>query len=163
MQRQPGFHACTQQQHAQLAPADVLRAHCQGPPRIGPLEQRRLQCSRAAGDKNTVGSHHRLVRVAVEGAAILGFAALLQHGDALEVDLLAVAPETQKRGIGRMLLADAEAQARAKGFARLELHTAAMFGHLLRLYASAGYRETHRGPPSHGADAYERVFFEKRL
>lgn len=106
---------------------------------------------------------HGGVRVAVEGAAILGFAALLQHGDALEVDLLAVAPEAQKRGIGRMLLADAEAQARAKGFARLELHTAAMFGHLLRLYASAGYRETHRGPPSHGADAYERVFFEKRL
>ncbi|WP_158639114.1 GNAT family N-acetyltransferase [Elioraea rosea] len=125
----------------------------------------------ALGREVTPTAHARLsealarggVRVAVDGAAILGFAALLPRGDALEVDLLGVAPKAQRRGLGRMLLADAEAQARAGGFIRLELHTAAMFAHLLRLYTAAGYRETHRGLPPHGADAYERVFFEKHL
>ncbi len=120
---------------------------------VTPVAYQRLSDALARGD----------VRVAIEGDAILGFASLVPHGDALEVDLLAVAPEAQRRGIGRILLDDAEARARAAGLARLELHTAAMFGHLLRLYASAGYRETHRGLPSHGADAFERVYFEKRL
>jgi GNAT superfamily N-acetyltransferase len=127
--------------------------------------------ARALGREITPAAYARLsqchangdVHVAVEGGAILGLAALMRHGEALEVDLLCVHPEHQKRGIGRALLAEAERIARAGGFARLELHTAAMFGHLLRLYGSAGYVETHRGPPPHGADAYERVFFRRNL
>lgn len=103
------------------------------------------------------------VHVAEEGGAILGLVALMRHGGTLEVDLLCVHPDHQKRGLGRALLAEAERLARAGGFTRLELHTAAMFGHLLRLYQGAGFVETHRGPPPHGADAYERVFFEKIL
>ncbi|WP_291295915.1 GNAT family N-acetyltransferase [Elioraea sp.] len=103
------------------------------------------------------------VRVAVEGDAILGLMTLKHDDGWLEVDQLAVAHAHQKRGIGRALLADAETIARAAGVATLRLHTAAMFGHLLQLYASAGYVETHRAPPPHGADAYPRVFFEKNL
>jgi len=120
---------------------------------ITPAAYSRLSQCHAAGD----------VRVAVEDGAVLGLAALMRHGEVLEVDLLCVHPDQQKRGIGRALLAEAERIARAGSFARIELHTAAMFGHLLRLYAGAGYVETHRAPPPHGADAHERVFFAKRL
>lgn len=120
---------------------------------VTPAAYARLATSHGKGD----------VHVAVDGDAILGLVALMRHDDTLEVDLLCVHPDHQGRGLGRALLAEAERLARAGGFARLELHTAAMFAHLLRLYASAGYRETHRGPPPHGADAHERVFFEKRL
>lgn len=129
------------------------------------------QYARALGREVTPAAFARLaqchangdVHVVAEGGVILGLAALMRHGDVLEVDLLCVHPDHQKRGIGRALLAEAERIARAGGFARLELHTAAMFGHLLRLYAGAGYVETHRAPPPHGADAHERVFFAKRL
>jgi GNAT superfamily N-acetyltransferase len=103
------------------------------------------------------------VRVAVEGAAILGLMTLRREDGWLEVDQLAVSQAHQRRGIGRALLSDADAVAHAGGIATLRLHTAAMFGHLLRLYASAGYAETHRAPPPHGADSHPRVFFEKRL
>ena len=103
------------------------------------------------------------VCVAVEGDAILGLMTLKHEDGWLEVDQLAVAQAQQKRGIGRALLADAEAIARREGIATLRLHTAAMFGHLLRLYTGAGFREMHRGPPPHGADTYERVFFVKTL
>jgi len=120
---------------------------------VTPTAYARLAAAHAAGD----------VHIAVEGETILGFVALMRHGEALEVDLLCVRPDHQRRGIGRSLLAEAERIGRAKGFARIELHTAAMFGHLLRLYAGAGHVETHRGPPPHGADAHPRVFFGKRL
>jgi GNAT superfamily N-acetyltransferase len=127
--------------------------------------------ARALGREVTPAAFARLaqchangdVHVATEDGVILGLAALMRHGDVLEVDLLCVHPDHQKRGLGRVLLAEAEHVARAGGFARLELHTAAMFGHLLRLYASAGYVELRRGPPPHGADAHERVFFAKCL
>lgn len=126
---------------------------------------------RALGREVTPGAFARLaeahrngdVHVAEDGGSILGLVALMRHGETLEVDLLCVDPDRQKRGIGRALLTEAERIARAGGFARLALHTAAMFGHLLRLYASVGYVETHRAPPPHGADAHPRVFFEKRL
>ncbi len=127
--------------------------------------------ARALGREVTPAAYARLakahgngdVHVAEEGGVILGLAALMRHGDVLELDLLCVHPAHQRRGIGRALLAETERIGRAGGFARMELHTAAMFGHLLRLYAGAGYRETHRGPPPHGADAHPRVFFEKNL
>lgn len=127
--------------------------------------------ARALGREVTPAAYARLagahgngdVHVAEEGGAILGFVTLMRHDEALEVDLLCVHPDHQGRGIGRALLAEAERIAREGGFARLALHTAAMFGHLLRLYESAGYVETHRGPPPHGADRHPRVFFEKRL
>lgn len=127
--------------------------------------------ARALGREVTPAAYARLaeahrngdVHVTEEGRAIVGLVALIRHGGTLEVDLLGVHPDHQRRGIGRALLAEAERVARSGGFARLGLHTAAMFGHLIRLYAGAGYAETHRGPPPHGADAHPRVFFEKRL
>jgi GNAT superfamily N-acetyltransferase len=113
----------------------------------------RLDAAHAAGD----------VHVAEGGGTILGLVALMRHGETIEVDLLCVHPDHQRRGIGRALLAEAERIGREGGFTRLELHTAAMFDHLLRLYVSAGYVETHRGPPPHWADAHPRVFVEKVL
>jgi GNAT superfamily N-acetyltransferase len=127
--------------------------------------------ARALGRAVTPAAYARLaeahrngdVHVAEENGSVLGLVALMRHDETIEVDLLCVDPSCQRRGVGRALLVEAERIARAGGFARLELHTAAMFAHLLRFYESAGYVETHRGPPPHGADAHERVFFEKRL
>jgi GNAT superfamily N-acetyltransferase len=139
--------------------------------------------ARALGREVTPTAYARLaeahrngdVHVAEEVGTLAGLAALMRHGDVLEVDLLCVHPDHQKRGIGRALLAEAERIARAGGFVRLELHTAAMFGHLLRLYASAGYAETNRAPRRTGpmrmsgcssrsasADAYARAAMSRR-
>ena len=54
-------------------------------------------------------------------------------------------------------------QARASGAQSLFLETAAMFPHLLRLYTRHGFRKLRRGPPAHGKDRHDRVYFEKRL
>ncbi|MCU0986937.1 MAG: GNAT family N-acetyltransferase [Acetobacteraceae bacterium] len=127
--------------------------------------------ARALGREVTPAAYARLaeahrngdVHVAEQEGALAGLVALMRHGETLEVDLLCVHPDHQKRGLGRALLAEAERIARGGGFSRIELHTAAMFGHLLRLYESVGYRETHRGLPPHGADSHPRVFFAKGL
>jgi hypothetical protein len=52
---------------------------------------------------------------------------------------------------------------KAEGLAALHPHTAAMVDHLLRLYATAGFVETHRAVPPHGAVEHPCVSFVKRL
>jgi GNAT superfamily N-acetyltransferase len=57
--------------------------------------------------------------VAVDGASVVGFGQLNQSTG--EVDAVYVLPERQGEGIGRLLLAELEGQARAWGLGKLEL------------------------------------------
>ena len=75
------------------------------------------------------------------------------------IDAVAVRPAAQGRGIGRHLIALAEAEMREADAAVVRLYTnAAMTGNLA-LYPSLGYRETGRARQS----GFDRVFFEKAL
>jgi GNAT superfamily N-acetyltransferase len=79
--------------------------------------------------------------------------------DHLLVDNVAVAPAHQGRGLGRVLLDDAERQARELGLPELRLYTNQLMIENLRMYPRLGYRETGRNV-EHG---YSRVHFAKRV
>jgi ribosomal protein S18 acetylase RimI-like enzyme len=63
---------------------------------------------------------------------------MLREGDLL-IENVAVAPEFQKRGLSRTLIAHAEQVATQAGRAYVRLYTNSRFEENLRLYASLGY------------------------
>jgi len=73
----------------------------------------------------------------------------------------AVEPARQSLGIGRMLLARAEAWAHANGFRELAMDTAEQATHLIDLYARLGYR--HAGWVQWPGKVYRSVVLSKRL
>jgi len=100
-----------------------------------------------------------LVSVADEAGDIVGLIVLVQEPDHLLVENVAVAPGRQGEGIGRALLAFAEAEAREAGTPVLRLYTHAAMTENLALYPRLGYEQTDRRTDN----GFERVFFVKRL
>lgn len=99
------------------------------------------------------------VRVAEEGGTILGYLIDYADGDAWMLENLAVDPRAQRRGLGRALLAAAEAAARAAGAPAIRLYTNVVMTENQALYLRLGYRET-------GRDRFgemHRVHYEKPL
>ena len=84
---------------------------------------------------------------------------LLPQPDHLLLDNIAVRPDRQGHGLGRQLIAFAEAEARRLGFAELRLYTHEKMTENIALYGGLGFVETGRG---HQA-GYDRVFMTKRL
>ena len=78
---------------------------------------------------------------------------------AMLLDILAVAPAAQGRGLGRLMVAQCEALARAAGLPAVELYTNAAMTGAQRLYAGLGYTEVARGPH----EGFARVFYRKAL
>lgn len=95
--------------------------------------------------------------VAVERGRVIGTCRLLTEGDTAKLGRMAVARDARRRGVGRLLLAAAEAHARDAGSGRVAL--AAQTG-ARPLYASAGY--VARGGPFIDAGIVH-VMMEKRL
>jgi ribosomal protein S18 acetylase RimI-like enzyme len=79
--------------------------------------------------------------------------------DHLFVDILAVRPEAQHRGIGRRLMAFAETEAVRLSLAALRLYTNAAMTENLRFYPRLGFRRTN----ARSEDGFDRVDFEKEL
>lgn len=75
------------------------------------------------------------------------------------IENVAVDPGRQGEGIGRNLMAAAEAEGRNRGFSRAILYTNAAMRANLMLYPRMGYAETHR-ITEHGL---HRVYFAKPL
>ncbi|HET6184365.1 MAG TPA: GNAT family N-acetyltransferase [Acetobacteraceae bacterium] len=92
-------------------------------------------------------------------AALAGLIVLIAEEDHLLLDNVAVDPACQGQGIGRALLAFAEAEARRRGYAELRLYTHAAMTENRAMYAALGWEETGRGEQA----GYQRVFFRKRL
>lgn len=78
---------------------------------------------------------------------------------AMLLDVLAVAPEAQGRGLGARLVAHCEAEAHAAGLPAVTLYTNAVMEGALRLYPRLGYTETGRRVDQ----GFSRVFFRKAL
>jgi ribosomal protein S18 acetylase RimI-like enzyme len=91
--------------------------------------------------------------------SIAALIVLLPQPDHLSLDNVAVRPDRQGRGLGRRMIAFAEAEARQIGYAELRLYTHAMMTENIALYIRLGFRETGRG---HEA-GYDRVFMVKPL
>jgi GNAT superfamily N-acetyltransferase len=84
---------------------------------------------------------------------------LVDNGDHLVVNNVAVAPRSQGRGLGRALLTFAEAEARRRGYPEVRLHTNAAMADNLVMYPRLGYIEVARG----WQEGFHRVQFVKRV
>jgi ribosomal protein S18 acetylase RimI-like enzyme len=73
-----------------------------------------------------------------------GLIVLEERDDALLIFSIAIAPERQRAGLGRKLLAFAEDVARDRGLGNLTLFTNAKMERNIRIYSRFGYRETRR-------------------
>ena len=74
-------------------------------------------------------------------------------------DNIAVQPDRQGRGLGRALIAFAEAEARRLGFAELRLYTHQKMTENIGFYKRLGFDETGRGCEA----GYDRVFMRKQV
>ena len=94
-----------------------------------------------------------------QDGAVVGAVVLVEESDHLMLENVAVAPAVKGQGLGRRLVAFAEAEARRRGFAELRLYTHETMTENQALYARLGFVETHRGT-EHG---FARVFMRKRV
>src|SRR5499433_1369564 len=100
-----------------------------------------------------------VVWVLEDGTAITAIVVLLSAPDYLLLDNIAVSPARQGLGLGRRLLAFAEAEALRRGYHESRLYTHQTMVEKQRLYASIGYEETGRGVEA----GYDRVSMRKQL
>jgi len=94
-----------------------------------------------------------------EDGEIIAVLEMITNADALYIDTVAVKNSHQSRGVGKGLLAFAEAQARRLGLPALTLCTNERYQVLLAMYSKLGYVETHRVAVQ-GTDV---VYMRKRL
>ena len=100
-----------------------------------------------------------VVWVIEERSGVAGIIVLKPEPEYLLLDNIAISPARQGSGLGRRLLAFAEAEARHRGYREIRLYTHRTMTESQRLYAAIGFEETGRDT----TDGYERVFMRKRL
>jgi GNAT superfamily N-acetyltransferase len=94
-----------------------------------------------------------------DAGRIVGVLVLVQGAHGFLLDNIAVLPDCQGKGFGRVLIEFAEAEARRRGFAAISLYTHALMSENVALYHRIGFVETHRGSEK----GYDRVYMTKRL
>lgn len=99
------------------------------------------------------------VSLADEDGDVRAIIVLLPQPDHLLLDNIAVRPDCQGSGLGRRLIAFAEAEARRLGFTEVRLYTHVTMVENIALYTRLGFVETGRGREN----GYDRVFMTKRL
>ena len=99
------------------------------------------------------------VTLAVLAGEAVGLLVLLDAADHLLLDNIAVRPDRQGHGIGRRLIAEAEIEARRRGFRDLRLYTHATMVENLELYRRVGFSETHRVTEK----GYARIYMLKKI
>ena len=101
----------------------------------------------------------RQVSVIEEDGRLLGILVLEEESDAILLDNIAILPAAQGRGLGRALIAHAEAETRRRGHGLLRLYTHVLMTENIRLYGRLGFRETGRGEEK----GFERVYMAKAV
>lgn len=91
--------------------------------------------------------------------AVAAIVVLVPKPDHLLLDNVAVRKDRQGQGLGRRMIAFAEAEARRLGYTELRLYTHVTMAENIVLYTRLGFVETGRGRDA----GYERVFMTKRL
>ena len=101
------------------------------------------------------------VHVAERDGVVRGLIVLIPRDDAMLLDNVAVAPEAQGSGLGRLLLAFAEHAAVAAGYIAMTLYTNEAMTENIALYTRVGYTETHRAEEKGLRRVYMRKFLGK--
>jgi GNAT superfamily N-acetyltransferase len=91
--------------------------------------------------------------------ALAGVLVLEDGPDCFLLDNIAVRPDRQGLGLGRMLLDFTEAEAVRRGWKAVTLYTNALMVKNIAIYAGRGYVERERRTEK----GFERVYMEKRL
>jgi len=99
------------------------------------------------------------VWILVSAGDIVGILVLEETPDGLLLDNIAVPPDQQGKGHGRMLLEFAEAEATRRGRNEIRLYTNALMTENIALYRRIGYVETSRVTEK----GFDRVYMTKRL
>ncbi|MFL5281064.1 MAG: GNAT family N-acetyltransferase [Rhodopila sp.] len=99
------------------------------------------------------------VWVLEEVGAIAGVLVLEDGRDGFLLDNIAVPPERQGQGHGRVLLDFAEAEARRRGWDAITLYTHALMTENIALYKARSYVERERRREK----GFDRVYMVKRL
>lgn len=99
------------------------------------------------------------VTVAERNGELVGLIVMWARPDHWFVDNMAVWPAEQGTGVGSVLLAHAEATARAAGFDEIRLYTNEAMTANTTYYEHRGYKETHRSDES----GYTRIYYARPL
>jgi len=86
-----------------------------------------------------------VVHVLEDVGELAGVIVLIPEDDAMLLHCVAVRPDAQGRGLGRLLLTFAEKKAREAGYDVIRLITNPAMFENLTIYKHYGYAETHRG------------------
>ena len=100
-----------------------------------------------------------VVTVACVKDAIAGALICYPRGQTLHVENVGVSPGFQGHGIGKVLMREAEEQARARGLSKIELYTNEVMTENIPFYEALGYVIVARAEE----DGYQRIFFEKNV
>ncbi|MDG4884268.1 GNAT family N-acetyltransferase [Mesorhizobium sp. WSM4884] len=92
--------------------------------------------------------------LAVENSRIVGLIETMAHDDHIWIENIAVAPDAQGRGIGRLLLDSAERQAIEAGRPELRLLTNGAFEANVLLYRKHGYAIDREEPFMNGTTVH---------
>ena len=84
------------------------------------------------------------------GGTLAGLIETIPGADHLLIENVAVSPAFQGRGLGRRLMAHAEALAVSEGRAEIKLYTNKLFAENVRLYEKLGYALDREEPFSGG-------------
>lgn len=93
------------------------------------------------------------------GAEIAALIVLIPKPDHLLLDNIAVRPDRQGKGFGRVLIDHAEREAMRQGLREIRLYTHETMTENIALYTRIGFVETERRDDG----GYGRVFMAKRL
>ncbi|MCS6920873.1 MAG: GNAT family N-acetyltransferase [Elioraea sp.] len=99
------------------------------------------------------------LHVAVRDGVVVGLVVLIPRGGTLLLDTVAVAPEVQGTGVGRLLLDFAERVAVAQGYDTITLYTNEAMTEAIALYRRLGYAETECVEEK----GFRRVYMRKPL
>lgn len=94
------------------------------------------------------------VELAYIGGELAAIIEMILHPDHLFIENIAVDPGHQGRGLGRYLMAHAEARGRALGLAQLRLLTGQVMKENIRLYTSLGFQIDRTEPFKGGFTVY---------
>ena len=99
------------------------------------------------------------VWVLQDADGIAGVLVLEDGPDRFLLDNIAIRPERQGRGFGRLLLDFSEAEAARRGWDTVTLYTNALMTENIAIYAARGYVERERRTEK----GFDRVYMEKQL